>query len=276
MIARGPKKPPIRHAPAYRSARSKWSPALDGGSPKPGGFTLVEVLVALCVVGILMGALYGSYRAIIGSIQDLPVRLEAERKTRLFVQCLSRQVRCCYHSRSRGAGRPVPEPNRVGAMDDDRQTPFFQGSVSPQDDVLLQFVTADSRSSRRSDLGYLTVVSYKLEPSQHTLLAREEIYGRQQENDDRDDRWRLVLENVSEIEFEYFDGEDWRTEWNSNISGSLPRALRVAFEVESTMGRFLHLYSVAPVLCLPLRGAKIITRETSAGAGKRDRRGWAP
>jgi len=164
----------------------------------------------------------------------------------------------------------------VGAVDDDRQTPFFQGSVSPQDDVLLQFVTADNRSSRRSYLGYLTVVSYKLESSQHTLLAREEIYGRQQENDDRDDRWRPVLENVSEIEFEYFDGEDWRTEWNSNLSGGLPRALRVAFEVESTTGRFLHLSSVAPVLCLPPRGAQIVTRETSAGDGKRDRRGWAP
>jgi len=276
MIARGPKKPPIRHAPVSKPARSEWLPASDGSSPKSGGFTLVEVLVALCVVGILMGALYGSYRAIVGSIQDLPVRLEAERKIRLFVQCLSRQVRCCYHSRSRGAGRPVSEPDRVGAVDDDRQTPFFQGSVSPQDDVLLQFVTADNRSSRRSYLGYLTVVSYKLESSQHTLLAREEIYGRQQENDDRDDRWRPVLENVSEIEFEYFDGEDWRTEWNSNLSGGLPRALRVAFEVESTTGRFLHLSSVAPVLCLPPRGAQIVTRESSAGDGKRDRRGWAP
>ncbi len=276
MIARGLKKPPICHAPASKPPRSEWLRASDGGSPKSRGFTLVEVLVALCVVGILMGALYGSYRAIIGSIQDLPVRLEAERKTRLFVQCLSRQVRCCYHSRSRGTGRPVSEPNRVGAVGDDRQTPFFQGAASPQDDILLQFVTADSRSSRRSYLGDLTVVSYKLESSQHTLLAREEIYGRQQENDDRDDRWRPVLENVSEIEFEYFDGEDWRTEWNSNLSGGLPRALRVAFEVESTTGRFLHLSSVAPVLCLPPRGAQVVTRETSAGDGKRDRRGWAP
>jgi general secretion pathway protein J len=221
---------------ACEHARGKWPNAAGRGELGPleaGGFTLLEILVALAVLGLIMGAVYGSYRAVTTSIVDLEPRMDLEQKGRFFVQRLSRQVRCCYGGRHDQANQSVPDQNDVKKAMSQEQTRFFQGGRTLSDDVALRFVTTSSTLNRRSDVGCLTVVSYKMDPLQHALLIREEIYGRQSINERNDEDWRVVLDDVWEVEFQYFDGMEWRKEWDSSVAGFLPRALRIKLVLES-------------------------------------------
>jgi general secretion pathway protein J len=239
----------------------------EHGPLTAGGFTLLEVLIALIVLTLIMGAVYGSYRAVTSSIADLEPRVALDQKGRFFIQRLSRQIRCCYGGRHDQTNQSVPDQNDVKEAASQEETRYFQGGRTLSDDVTLQFVTTSSTLSRGSDVDYLAVVSYKMDPLQHAILTREEIYGRQSVNEDDED-WRVILNGVAEAGLEYFDGVDWRDEWDSNVAGSLPKALRIKLVLESPQdGVSASFTSVAAVRCWMPKEVKTQTQGT-AGAGK--------
>src|SRR4029453_5582239 len=47
---------------------------------------------------------------------------------------------------------------------------------------------------------------------------------------------QLLAEEVVGLGFEYYDGVDWLTEWDSTASGALPRAIRVWLSILPTYG----------------------------------------
>ncbi len=196
-----------------------------------------------------MGAVYGSYRAVTSSIADLQPRMDLDQKGRFFLQRLSRQVRCCYGGREDQAGRSVQDQNDMSKRITQEQFRFFQGRRTLSEDSLLQFVTTSSTLNRRSDAGHLAIVSYKMDPLEHALLTREQIYARRSTDEDDDD-WRVVLRDVQEAELEYFDGAAWRKEWDSNVARSLPRAVRVKLVLASNPdGAVVSFMSIAAVRC---------------------------
>ncbi|MCU0913265.1 MAG: prepilin-type N-terminal cleavage/methylation domain-containing protein [Planctomycetes bacterium] len=219
------------------------------GRRTQGGFTLLETLISLCVLGLILSAVYGSYRAVTGTVAGLQPGITLDQKGRFFVQRLARQIRCSY------GGRVVAQaPPSFSDQKDARPvvsqggTCFFRGGGSSFDEALVQFVTTSNNLSRTSDPGGLAMVSYKLDAWQRALLVREEVYGRRGPENDRD--WQVVLENVRDLELQYFNGTDWRTEWDANAVGRLPRAVRIRLELESEQdGRLLGFTSVAPIGC---------------------------
>lgn len=261
-------------APACEHARRDWpNPARRGekGPLETGGFTLLEILVALIVLGLIMGAVYGSYRAVTSSIADLEPRMDLDQKGRFFIQRLSRQVRCCYGGRQDQGNQSVPDQNDVKRVASQEKTRFFQGGRTLSDDVTLQFVTTSSTLNRRSNVGYLAVVSYKMDPLQHALLTCEEVYGRHSVTENDED-WRVILDNVSEIELQYFDGTDWRKEWDSNVAGGPPKALRIKLVLESKQDGASALFtSVAAIRCCTPKELKTQVQK-AASTGKNQAR----
>jgi len=235
----------------------------------------LEILVALAVLGLIMGAVYGSYRAVTSSIVDLEPRMDLEQKGRFFLQRLSRQVRCCYGGRQDQANQSAQDQNDVKSdakkAASQERIRFFQSGRTLSDDVALRFVTTSSTLNRRSDAGCLTVISYKIDPLQHALLIREEIYGRQSVNDDDED-WRVALDNVSELEFQYFDGMEWRKEWDSSIAGFPPKALQIELVLESRQDDISASFaSVAAIRCSTPADRKVQVRGAADAEKGRDR-----
>ncbi len=222
------------------------------GWPAGSGFTLLETLIALFVLSLLMSAVYGSYRAVTSSMADLQPRIALEQQGRFFVQRLSRQIRCCYGGRRDPAQRSAPDSQGPKpAASPEEETPFFRGGATMSDDALLQFATTSSALSRKSSLGCLALVSYKVDAWQHALLTCEEIYGRRGREEDQD--WRVVLEDVQEVEFSYFDGVDWQSQWNSKLAGGLPRAVRISLVLQAPQESVPRcLTAVAAVPCSTL------------------------
>lgn len=265
----GMKKRPSQAAlvrdPARRRRGNKG--AADRRTCPAAGFTLLEILIALGIVGLLMSALYGSYRAVADSILGVRPLIASDQKGRFFIQQLSRQIRCCYGGPLSQASQPSAGENR-GAADLDGRRPLFQGKETSQGEFLLRCVTSNGTRTQNLYPGCLTVISYRLDRWRHVLSVQEQLYGRRSEEDPEEER--IVLEDVIEIELEYFDGKDWRSEWDSDTSRGLPRAVRVRLAMESQEGRRIELASVVPILCSDRRVDRGPIQETPAGSNKRD------
>lgn len=218
------------------------------------GFTLLEILVALAVLSMIMGVVYGSYRAVTSSIVSLQPRVAFEQKGRFFVQRLSRQLRCCYGGQFGRASRSTKR-SRDGAEDAaEKRNVLFAGGQALSDDVLLAFVTSGIALSRESNLGHLKFVSYRLDSSRRVLLTCEDLYGQPRDTHDQD--WHAILEDVVEIEFCYFDGTEWHDEWSSAVSEGPPRAVRVALVLESQGGQTFSFAWVVPISCCTSKRSK--------------------
>lgn len=208
------------------------------------GLTLVEMLVALAVLGIIMGAVYATHRAVTGSVLGLQPRMALDQNGRFFVQRLSRQIRCCYSGQPGRPSRTRRSRSGIEEVAEEESAPLFRGGQTLTDDVLLAFVTSATGLNRASDSGHLKRVSYRLDAGQRALLTREDEY--RQPREESDEGWRLILEDVAELEFEYFDGTDWQNEWDSDLSGGPPNAVRVVLVLESEVGPSFSFASVAP------------------------------
>jgi prepilin-type N-terminal cleavage/methylation domain-containing protein len=234
------------------------------------GFTLIEILIALGVLGVIMSAVYGSYRAVTGSMVALQPRIALDQKGRFFVQQFSRQIRCCYGGRMTQAGRVSTDQNDPREAVSGRDAAFFQGGRAVfNDDTMLRFVTTSSSLNRAADAGHLAVVSYRVDKHRQVLLTREEVYGRH--TDSEDDSWRVVLENLREIEFEYFDGTDWRSEWDSNHSGQLPKAVQIKLTLDGEKDHTASFVSVVPIRCPGPRGRRLPGQGSSDADTSRSR-----
>lgn len=217
------------------------------------GFTLLETLIALSVLGLLLSAVYGSYRAVTSSITALEPKLALDQEGRFLLQRLSRQIRCCYGGPAERAKRPAADPKKaepaaLGQPDEAQETHYFRGGSVLSDGVLLQFVTTNSRLSRKSSPGCLALVSYRLDTGRQALLVSEELYGRRGMNDDKE--WHVVQEGLAAIEFRYFDGTAWQDEWDSRAAGALPRAVRIALVLQPEPGGDSRCFTaVVPIRC---------------------------
>jgi len=197
--------------------------------------------VAIGVLGILMSAVYGSYRAVADSAMELRPRTLLDRRGTFFVQRFSRQVRCCY------AAHEEPDHGDPNGARLRKYPALFQGRPESSDEPLLEFVTAAGAGKHDAPLTYLTAVAYKLDDSRRALLARECIYGPLDEGHGKD--WYAVLEQLSEFHVEYYDGLNWQETWDADDSGGPPRAVLIRFTLESESRYSRSFTTVVPVLC---------------------------
>lgn len=217
------------------------------GVGKQAGFTLLEILVALGMLALVLGAVYGSHRAVTASIADLEPRRALEQEGRFFMQRLSSQIRCCYGGHPDQLDGSTPERASKDQTSFRKIPLLFLAGDGLLNQTLLRFVTSKSALWRNSGAGCLAVVSYKADVSQRALLTQEQVYDPNCENND--DNWRVILEDLSSIEFEYFDGADWQAEWDSGIKGGPPKAARIKLVLRSEHGGCVSFMSVAPILC---------------------------
>jgi len=215
-------------------------------------FTLLEILVAMSIIILILGAVYGSYRAMATSISHCRPRNILEQQANLFLLRLNSELRCCYAGQQNqrlGTANVNAFENELPAeVGQQEMHTLFLGEEVSAGKIFLRFVTSFTSNTNQNEPG-LAIVSYKLDDSRKVLLRNVRKYTKKLENDDNDFKGVAVLSNVKSISCEYCENKKWQNEWKSEDMNILPQAVRISLVLEGDQTGPVSFESCAYIMC---------------------------
>jgi prepilin-type N-terminal cleavage/methylation domain-containing protein len=198
---------------------------------KAEGFTLLELLLALSISGIVVGAAYALFRA----GQSLASRAEA-----LAEVCRS----------ARAALRTLEADLRAAVRPSRAFDAGFRGTKGGTEALRrdrVELVTATGAVRGGIDLGAVAYWIEEATPGRARGLVRERRAALTAETIEagRPENVEEVAPEVVGLGLRYFDEGEWREEWDSAAVGKLPRAVEATLWVrgewrgEEILERFL-------------------------------------
>lgn len=174
------------------------------------GFTLIEVLIAVSLTAILLASLYSVFFSVAGA--GSRAREEADRNVEAgrALERMASEVRSAYTRR----GSPA--------------TFFKAGKVRSHSTVSFTFFSypVQAGDAPKSDL---LAVSYSVERDGGRRHLVKEVwspyFGEKM-------TFRAV-EDIKGFEVSLFNGKDWSKAWDSELEGSVPRAMTVKMTLAS-------------------------------------------
>lgn len=210
---------------------------------KYAGFTLVEVMLAMAIFSIVIAAIYGTWRAIIGATKAGQIAAEDVQRKRVALRCIEQSLTYTemYAANARHYG-------------------FVAENGS---DAVLSFVARLPKDFPRSGrFGDLTVrrVMFALEPGpdrgsdlvlrQSPLLSDFDL--------DEQEHPLVLMRDVKRMEMEFWDlqKKDWTDEWLQ--TNQVPKLVRIVITKENPNGSFgggeEYVQIIAPA-CAAVQGA---------------------
>ncbi len=231
---------------------------------KQSAFTLLEILVALSIAALIMGAVYGSYRATAKSILHCKPKSILEQQARLFLQRLTSELRCSYPGNLNSlSDMPIKETLVPENFKKKEFSLFLSDGVS-SGKVFLRFVTSSFTSSPYQNTGGLAIVSYKLDKSGKVLLRNVSTYIKGYELDETEYQWKPVLSNVKNMKCEFLENEKWQENWKSAESNVLPKAVKITLVLDDGQTGPVTFESCADIMCGMFQNSETIKTKTIA------------
>lgn len=217
--------------PAWRPA-SLFRPAATGGS----GFTLLELMIAFAIMGLVTLTLFFSFRMALNSYQKGQDRITEEAYNRVLEDQIRRQIGSLFPLRP-AASLTGMQQQQAANPDENMlllsQTPLFYGTSDS-----VTFITVAPLLLLENP--GLTVVRYGLaedEKSRRYLGAMETRYlgfdtFKQMTDVPRGEPLPLV-KDVEEVRFEYYGYDqqaqtyNWYDTWNAAETMAVPHAIRI-------------------------------------------------
>lgn len=196
-----------------------------------GGFTLVELVLAIAILGFMMLVAWSVISGTATARTNLAVRQDRDHELRVATAVMVRDLSSAYLSSNE-------DQSLV-----ERRTMFIGKTGSDVDDLRFSTMAhrvlwADANESEQ------TVIAYAAEPdpdqSGITNLVRRE-QRRPSNETSREERAELdvLLRDVRRVQFEYWDwkNKEWHDDWDSTQAdgerGRLPTRVRITIEVPS-------------------------------------------
>jgi len=238
---------------------------------KRRAFTLVELLVAITIIGIVTVALTRAYTLGIDFGQRIDASREIEAKRLLLESRLRALLECAWLSDNETdpysffvasvGGSAAAGGGNTGGGDADTIT-FTAADLAPPAAYLNSTDDFETLNELYGPQGGVTEVALSLtaygEAGENTGL-----FLRQQRPADGDPTQggfeEVVDPDVEAIRFEFYDGQQWATDWDSGVAGlrRLPAAVRVFYTLTGAAERSF-------IVRIPLSD---VTPDNPAGAG---------
>ena len=159
--------------------------------PRAEGFTLIEVLIALVLLGIVALLVQASFRTMMNSLDSARENAEVSRSAESIIWFISSEL-----------GNAVIAPGLA-----------FSGSGEDGSDEIHFYSTAAYPGAGTKDL---FSVSYSVRDGE-LWKGVDDIYFR-------------AAGGIEGFSLSYYDGGEWLDEWDSAVFERLPRAARVGVE----------------------------------------------
>ena len=211
------------------------------------GFTLIEVTVAVAILGIAGALVWGSFWGAMRA-KDAVEKAEARtREVRLGMGRLVRDIEHAYVSKHDPLGAIEPRTFFIG----DHHLGSDQVSFSYMGHMTLREGAHESETA---------IVTYFVD-SDRKDRARQHLFRRESrriggENPKEAGPTFVVCENVVKLRLEYFDRsqDDWRDEWDTqNADGQpdrLPDRVRITLTMQDERGKEIPFVTEARVFLL--------------------------
>jgi general secretion pathway protein J len=178
------------------------------------GFTLLEILIAVVLLGILTSALYGSYFGVIRARDRASAGMESRRELAATLDLIRREVSSAMFNRN---------DKRLKFVVEDRDNFGDQSST-------LELTTLASPSvQNRSESGVVDVKYQMAEKEKKRSLTRQE---RDLVSEETAVPAYPQMEQISVFMVECYDGSKWVKSWDTAINGTLPKGVRITVRVE--------------------------------------------
>ncbi|MGB9082254.1 MAG: GspJ family type II secretion system protein [Desulfuromonadaceae bacterium] len=179
------------------------------------GFTLLEVLIAVVLLGILTAALYGSYFGVIQARDRASSGMESRRELGATLDLIRREVSSALPVRA--------ADKRLRLVVEDRDNFGTPSST-------LELTTlAPPAGQSRSESGIVAVTYRMVEKDKKSTLTRQE---RDLSSEEGTTPAYPQMEQISSFLVECYDGSKWVKSWDTAINNTLPKRVRVTVQVE--------------------------------------------
>ena len=197
------------------------------------GFTLVELIIALSIVGALLVVAFGGLRVAVAAWRRGDERIEAQQYTRSLSITLGRAL---------GAAYPYRDARRQG------ETPvlLFKGDATH-----VEFVTHASPFPTPVPVAFTAVViELRNTGERRSLVVRQRILPNREPFLEA----AIAIEDLSitSLELSYLGDSGWQPEWDGETDGILPRAIKLALGTPEAPGAGREL----PALTVSLGGPR--------------------
>jgi type II secretion system protein J len=192
------------------------------GKGKAQGFTLLEVMVSLFILSIIFTTIYGSFFTTHSIVTDLKSRIKSHRTLRAALQVVTKDLRSAYFilpdTVTRFKGEDITKKIISPFLSFSAYTPYQREGSS--NTLMVEYFL--KRKDDREDL--ILIRSSRSKDFQDEI--EEEV----------------LVEGVETLDISYFDGKEWKRKWNSELTKSLPKGVKLTISVKS-----FTLNSVIPI-----------------------------
>lgn len=189
---------------------------------KKEGFTLIEILIAMTMITLVFGMVYGTSSAISKSIRAYNARRELILPAKTAFLQMARQLRCAY------------APLQNNAIEKEKPTNYFTCTGKP--DSFLHLITSGGNSAGNFAPAGLYEVAYKFDETEGTLLYKQRQFASAAANNELNDNWRPLASGIDKIVFNFFDGKNWQQNWDWKDQQRLPQAVGIEISLKDGHG----------------------------------------
>jgi len=203
---------------------------MNRGRRGEGGFTLVEVLIALAIVGALLVIAFGGLRVATNSWRQGEDRAEAHQHVRSIALILARALSGAYPYRASRSLAPEP-------------VVLFTGT-----EQRVEFVTQETPFPAAIPIAFTAVIFSLDEGGEPGLVVRQRALPNREPFGEATIVFRDP--SVTALRLSYLDDSGWKDSWDGAEAKATPRAVRITVAT-SLNGRAEEL----PPLTVSLRTA---------------------
>jgi prepilin-type N-terminal cleavage/methylation domain-containing protein len=212
------------------------------------GFSLLEIVVALAIGSIVMVMINSAHRTVLSSVKNVTQVAQFYENVNIAVRRMSRDIECAVFRQ-------------------DNKSIVFKGDnqISPPKSGTISFVTVNRNEllvsgDLKSEYRETDVksVQYRIRPDKRypglffLVRAEKNLYDTREEDDTSPllpQFESLVLENVTDVEYEFSSGDSWNSKWD--LPG-LPAAVHITIKVKDYKGKD----EVFSFTCIPMASRK--------------------
>ena len=160
------------------------------------GFTLIEILLAVAIIGIIVAVVYGSVWTVTQTVGDVRERMELSQTARGVLWKITNEISNAFSGEETYFTGTIRKP---GSVDENRLS--FNSTV-------------EGFGQEQKDI---RKIEY--------YLSRGVLYRAV------DGVIFPVVENVDSFSLRYFDGTEWKESWDSKLRGKLPKMVEINLEL---------------------------------------------